>query len=232
MQSRRLRVVLHTGNLPIESAIWDNRVKPDRCAAPENRPVARAQASAMRPARDLPVALLLALSLADGPMRTAEIVRRLAAPRSTLHRVCRILAREGLLDISRRGSIALGPAAEAIGRRREDILRAEDERRLAPRPKHGARAPGASYSLTRNEDCARVAQTARYRRTPRFRLGFSNASLDHPWRIAFVHSIEYGAFRHPDLVSSLAVKHAGLDGARQEQDIAALIASGVDGLIV
>ena len=111
-------------------------------------------------------------------------------------------------------------------------MRAEDERRLAPRRKQLARAPGASYSLIRNPDCSVVAGATRSRRSRKFRLGFSNASLDHPWRTALVHSVEYGAVRSNDLVSSFAVRHARLDAARQARDVAELLKSGVDGLIV
>ena len=103
---------------------------------------------------------------------------------------------------------------------------------LAPRRKRLARAPGASYSLIRNPDCSVVARTTRSRRSRKFRLGFSNASLDHPWRTALVHSVEYGAVRSNDLVSSFAVRHARLDAARQAHDVAELLKSGVDGLIV
>ncbi len=112
------------------------------------------------------------------------------------------------------------------------LVRAEDERRLAPRRKQLARAPGASYSLIRNADCSVVARRTRSRISRKFRLGFSNASLDHPWRTAHVHSVEYGAVRSNDLVSSFAVRHARLDAARQARDVAELLKNGVDGLIV
>ncbi len=188
--------------------------------------------SAPRRGQDIAVALLLALARGPGRLRTGDAVGLLSAPRSSLNRIARILADEGLLDLSRRGWIALGPAASAIGTCREAQLRGEDERRLAPRRKRLARAPGASYALTRNGDCSTLAPAARFRRRPKFRLGFSNASIDHPWRTALVHSVEYGAVRHEDLVSSFSVRHARLDAVRQARDIEALLASGVDGLIL
>jgi hypothetical protein len=96
-----------------------------------------------------------------------------------------------------------------------------------PRP-----SPAASYSLIRNPDCSVVARSTRSRISHKFRLGFSNASLDHPWRTALVHSVEYGAVRSSDLVSSFAVRHARLDASRQAHDVEELLKSGVDGLIV
>ena len=53
-------------------------------------------------------------------MRTGRRSHVLARPRSTLNRLCRILAQYELIDLSRRGQIALGPAALTLGSRRED----------------------------------------------------------------------------------------------------------------
>jgi len=184
------------------------------------------------PGREIAVALLLMLADRDGWVRTEEAARRLGAPRSSLHRICRTLARTGLLDLSVRGSIALGPAVAALGASRDEMLRSEDERRLVTGRKPLARGHGASSALVRIPDCAHVVETARFRRTPKFRLGFSNASIDHAWRTALVHSVEYGAVRHESLVSSFSVRHAGLEAERQRRDIEALLASGVDGLIL
>jgi ribose transport system substrate-binding protein len=198
-----------------------------RALDPRNR-----RAKAKPPAWRTAIELLALLSVSDGAVGTGEAIARLGASRSTLNRLCRILAQYELIDLSRRGRIALGPAALTLGSRREDLMRAEDERRLAPRRKQLARAPGASYSLIRNPDGLVVARTTRSRRSRKFRLGFSNASLDHPWRTALVHSVEYGAVRSNELVSSFAVRHARLDAARQTHDVADLLKSGVDGLIV
>jgi ribose transport system substrate-binding protein len=189
-------------------------------------------AGAKPPSWRTAIELLAMLSVSEGAVGTGEAVARLGASRSTLNRLCRILAQYELIDCSRRGRIALGPVALALGSRREELMRAEDERRLAPRRKQLVRAPGASYSLIRNPDCSVVAPTTRSRISRQFRLGFSNASLDHPWRTALVHSVEYGAVRSNNLVSSFEVRHARLDAARQAHDVAELLKSGVDGLIV
>lgn len=187
-----------------------------------------------RPAsgRSIAIELLCLLAASGGPLPIRHALSRLAVARSTLHRVTRILAGHGLLDVSTHGTIALGPAAERLAMRREDRLREEDERRLTPRRKSLARAPGASYVLLRNEMSTLVSDGSRFRRTPKYRLGFSNASIDHPWRTALVHSVEYGAVRHEKLVSSLSVRHAGFDADRQIADIEALLDQGIDGLVL
>jgi DNA-binding IclR family transcriptional regulator len=86
------------------------------------------------PAWRTAIELLVLLSASDDAIGTGEAVARLGATRSTLNRLCLILAQYELLDLSRRGRIALGQAALALGsRREEDLMRAEDERRSAPR---------------------------------------------------------------------------------------------------
>lgn len=191
-----------------------------------------APAGGSRRGRSVAIALICLLAAREGAIRTGEAARHLAIARSSLNRIGRVLADHGLLDLTRRGWIALGPAALRLGNRREAMLRQEDERRQAPRRKRLSRAPGASYVLARNPDCIRLSDTGRFRRTPKFRLGFSNASIDHPWRTALVHSVEYGAVRHEALVSALSVRHAGLDARRQILDIEALLARGIDGLVL
>jgi ribose transport system substrate-binding protein len=199
----------------------------------KQRTVAPAGSSArLAPGRETAVALLLLLADREGRIKTGEAARLLGAARSSLHRISCILAREQLLDLSVRGWISLGSVATALGRRRDEMLRSEDDRRLAPRRKQLTRAPGASYALLRIAECAHVLDTARFRRTPKFRLGFSNASIDNAWRTALVHSVEYGAVRYENLVSSFAVWHARLDARRQARDIEALLSSGIDGLIL
>ena len=115
----------------------------------KRRAVAQTRASARVPGRQTAVALLLLLGDLDRRVRTREVARRLGAASSSGHQISCILARERLLDLSVRGWIALGSVAAALGTRRDEMLRSEDERRLAPRRNQLARAPGASYAVLR-----------------------------------------------------------------------------------
>jgi len=103
---------------------------------------------------------------------------------------------------------------------------------MSPVPSAFCVHPGTSYALIRSAETTQVQCPALSRRNPKFRLGFSNAAINSPWRVALVHSVEYGAAKYRHLVSSLAVRHADQDVGRQATDIAALVASGVDGLIL
>ena len=64
------------------------------------------QSKAKPPAWRITIELLALLSASDGAIGTGEALACLGAPRSTLNRLCRVLARYELLDLSRRGRIA------------------------------------------------------------------------------------------------------------------------------
>ncbi|MBN8997874.1 MAG: hypothetical protein J0H54_00400, partial [Rhizobiales bacterium] len=167
-----------------------------------------------RRGRTAAIALLALVAGRQAGVATGDALAALGIARSSLHRMARILAAHGLLDLSVRGRLSPGPLAVRLALRREAALCGEDERRLAPRGKKLARAPGASYALLRHADCVAVQATSAFRRAPKFRLGFSNASIDHPWRRALVHSVEYGAVRHAPLVASLPPQRSGAESRR------------------
>jgi ribose transport system substrate-binding protein len=171
---------------------------------------------------------ILAFLARRGGTRVAELVRELDAPRASLYRAAASLAEAGALDLGRRGWIALGPLAIHLARRRDEALRREDIDRVAPKrsgPRHGG-------VLVRDPASLRVAPAARFRRAPKYRIGFANAALDSPWRTALVHSVEYGAVKYRAWISDLSVRHAAHCARKQAADIEDLLRSGVEGLIV
>jgi ribose transport system substrate-binding protein len=66
----------------------------------------------------------------------------------------------------------------------------------------------------------------------RFRIGFSAAATDNPWRVALVHSVEHAAARCGDALQSLVVTNAEGSAIRQIADIEQMAADGVDGILV
>lgn len=178
---------------------------------------------------DAAIALLKALAAAGGVAGKAELATAIGVPRASFHRIAMTLATAGLIEVTR-GQLKAGPALDAlietsaIALERDDALRRQRGQRRTERP--ALAASGAD-----NEPIPLTPPRPRHRRG-RFRIGFSNASMDNPWRVALVHSIEYAAASIGDRIEWLAVRHAGDDPARQIEDIDALLAAGVDGLIV
>ncbi len=181
---------------------------------------------------EIAIRLLLRLVECGGTRASGALVGDLGVPRASLARICRTLARHGVLDLSRRGLVRIGPLGVALARRRDASLRQEDGERVVPRPKPLRRAPGTSYGLSRHAQSVAVQDGWSFRRAPRYRIGFANAALDSPWRTALVHSVEYGAVKYRALISGLSVTHAEHRAERQIAGIEALLAAGADGLIV
>lgn len=175
------------------------------------------------------IRLLLALAAAGGRARSGELLKATGLPRASLFRMAKTLAAEGVVEVSR-GEIGLGPAARAVLAAYAAQLTAEDEARAQRvpsllRPVHGLGTQEAKAPIALSKPGLR-------RGNRKFRIGFANASLDNPWRVALMHAVEHGAAALGERVERLEIRTANYDAARQADDIAALAASGVDGLLV
>jgi ribose transport system substrate-binding protein len=148
---------------------------------------------------DVAIRLLTRLIPSSGSCAAAALAADLHVPRSSFYRISRILARSGLLDLTQRGRVRLGPLAIRLAQRRDEAMRDEDPGRAMPHPKPLGRAPATSHVLSRHAASVRLKDCRRFRHSPRFKVGFANADMDNPWQIALVHSVEYGAARHRDL---------------------------------
>ncbi len=180
---------------------------------------------------DMAIELLKALTNAGGQSRTSELTTALDIPRPSLHRISKTLAGEGFLDLSR-GEISVGPTAGRFVDRRRQQFDKEYQRRISARGnKRPSRASIQTGDWQFSEPVKLSAPHVNSGNRP-LRIGFSNASLSNPWRIALVHSIEYGAARLGKAVERLSVRHADDNSAQQCQHIEELLSEGVDGLIV
>ena len=174
------------------------------------------------------IRLLLALCAAGGAARTSELIAATGLPRASLFRMTRTLAGEGVLSLQR-GRLTLGPAARAILHVHAAQIGREDEARQQRmpnllRPAHGVgRGTGGRIALSRPG----VKRTSR-----RLHIGFANAALDNPWRVALMHAVERGASALGNRIERVDIRTANYDAARQADDIAALARSGIDGLLV
>jgi ABC-type sugar transport system substrate-binding protein len=193
--------------------------------------MAQAQRRHYRRGIDTAISLLKAIGRRDGPCRVGELGNALGIPHASLHRIVRALSEHGVVAMPRRGWIVAGPICKVLASRFEANARREDDRLIGRKLGH-ASIGRAGYGLLRNPESCRLTSTTPFRRPPKYRIGFSNAALDSPWRTALVHAVEFGSAKRCDLVSSLTVLHAAHDVARQIADIEALVEAGVDGLVV
>lgn len=171
------------------------------------------------------IGLLDVLSRSRGAVALKDLAA--LAPRSSLYRVVGTMAAAGIITRTK-GMIGVGPLAKA--------LIAEQARRLLPESVSPA-LPRQCDVVERNEvddsspiDLSRPRRWGPQRRS--FRIGFSNISLDNPWRVALVHSVERAAARRDGHIAKFTVRHANNSAETQATDIRELVESGADGLIV
>jgi ribose transport system substrate-binding protein len=180
---------------------------------------------------DATIALLLALARRNGEAKASILQSEIGAPRSSFHRIVRTLTAAGILE-SPRGLLRVGRIAEPLIAANAAALNREGGGR-APRGSRSSRGPTVSRTAEAlDPGPIALSRAIAPRRAARFRIGFSNASMDNSWRVALVHGVEYAAAAFGDRIERLTVLHAKDDWRQQEADIRGLIDQGVDGLIV
>jgi ribose transport system substrate-binding protein len=78
----------------------------------------------------------------------------------------------------------------------------------------------------------RYTDTAKYKKEPPYVIGFSNAAVDNPWRLAELHSIQAAAAKHKDVIKQLIITDANNSPSKQVSDVEDLLQRGVDILLV
>jgi ribose transport system substrate-binding protein len=180
---------------------------------------------------DATIALLVALTKHNGEAEISTLRREIGTPRASFHRIVRTLASQGVVEAPR-GLLRVGPLAKRLVVASAEAAKRED----ASQPSRGSRRP-LKPALCRAAEAKEtsivpLSKPARARQAARFKIGFSNASMDNLWRVALVHTIEYAAANLVDRIERLTVLHADDNARQQEADIESMIAHGVDGLIV
>lgn len=91
---------------------------------------------------------------------------------------------------------------------------------------------GVPRTFLWNPGSVEIFDASAYAKQGPYTIGFSNASISNPWRVAMLHGIEATAERHADQLKHFIITDAGDDPSKQAADIQNLIAQGVDILLV
>jgi len=179
---------------------------------------------------DAAIGILGALAKAGGVARGSDLARDLGIARASFHRICRTLAKAGIVVVEK-GEVRVGPACAKFVTASAAALVREDARR-EQRARGRATPTGVPLLSIEPEPPLLLSPPVMRRRSRRLRIGFSNTSMGNPWRVALVHSVEHAAANLGEEIEWLRVRHAGGDGYQQVRDIQDLLAEGVDGLLV
>ena len=177
---------------------------------------------------DAAIALISALASSGGEAKTSILQHQITAPRASFHRIVRTLTAARILEAPR-GLLRVGSVARRIIAANLEAIQRDDVRRDSRPDWRLALSRAAETSET---GLIALTRPGISRHSARPRIGFSNASMDNPWRVALVHGVEYAASKLGDSIERLTVLHAGDDAHQQEADIERMLAQGLDGLIV
>lgn len=91
---------------------------------------------------------------------------------------------------------------------------------------------GVPRTFLWNPGATEIYDASEYQKEGPYVIGFSNASISNPWRVAMLHGIEAAAERNADKLSRFIITDANDDPSKQAADVQDLIAQGVDILLI
>lgn len=91
---------------------------------------------------------------------------------------------------------------------------------------------GVPRTFLWNPGSVEIYDASEFKKDGPYVIGFSNASISNPWRVAMLHGIEAAAERHKDKLGRFIITDANDDPSKQAADVQDLIAQGVDILLI
>ena len=91
---------------------------------------------------------------------------------------------------------------------------------------------GVPRTFLFNPGFIEIFDASKFKKKGPYTIGFSNAGLSNPWRVAFVHGIEKAAEKHRRQLKKFIITHANDNPTKQISDIQGLISQKVDILLV
>jgi ribose transport system substrate-binding protein len=180
-------------------------------------------------------AILGSFDARNSPRRSAEIVAEIGTSIGTGYGLIRALAKAGWLVRIDHGWIALGPRARGLmyGPLEPATALSNAPAVIAFRSRNVRETEDRAYVCDAwRPDLTEVVETAHFARTRPVRIGFANASLSNAWRMGLLASMEYARRLNDKRISEFISLSADDDADQQTAQIDALVASGIDLLIV
>lgn len=175
--------------------------------------------------------ILKGFDVHNTPRRTQDVLEALGTTRSTGFGLLRALVRAGWLERVDHGLVRLGEKARAMAFVPLDGHDQSDKAKMRAAPGAAPRLPGTP-DLEWDPDLVRTVETARYRAAPPYRIGFSNASVRNAWRRAMQESVAYAQKTNKHQIAELLIRDAQDDPALQREQIAELVAEGIQLLMI
>lgn len=166
------------------------------------------------------LAILSAFRDDNAAKHPAELAAHLDIPRSSAYQVIQALVADRYLERVGRGQVRLGARLMELL-----IASQQEQHRLRP-----ARMQARTYLW--NPQLTELVNCGKFRRSPPYRIGFSNASISNPWRVALLEGMRRQAKKYSTLITKFSVSDAQDDPDKQTADINMLLQQDVDLLLV
>lgn len=180
------------------------------------------------------VEILKGFDAQNTPRKTHLILNDLGVTQSTGFGLLRAMVGAGWLQRVDHGILQLGPKARGLMFAALEVPEQMKPRKIAAG--HAApRSDGVDRStpgLEWDPALVQIVDASRYKAAPPYRIGFSNASTSNVWRRAMLDSLSYARKIAQAQVGELLVMDAKDDPEIQLQHINALVAQGIDLLLI
>lgn len=160
------------------------------------------------------------------PLTARELIDRTAIARSTGFALLNALAKRGFLEKTEAGYV-LGPSSRKLSFASTDPVSDRSSLRAASQKRSSA-PEGLKLNPLLFERVTGVPSLI----SPPWKIGFANASLSNPWRVALETNLVERCDRLAPWVSELLVRNADDDADKQAGQIEDMISMGVDALVV
>jgi ribose transport system substrate-binding protein len=155
------------------------------------------------------------------PKQSTELAALLNIPRSSAYQIIQSLVADGYLEKVGHRQVRLGPKVV-------ELLIASRQRQHALRPI----CAQAHRTYLWNPQLAELVNCCRFRRSPPYRIGFSNASVSNPWRVALLQGMQRYVEQHSKLITKFIVSDAQDDPQKQIADVKRMLQQKVDLLLI
>jgi ribose transport system substrate-binding protein len=91
---------------------------------------------------------------------------------------------------------------------------------------------GAPRTFLWNSGPIQFTETAKFKKNPPWTIAVANASISNVWAVGWLHSLQYVAAQHKDVIKQLIVTDANDDSNKQVADIQDLLQRKPDILLV
>jgi ribose transport system substrate-binding protein len=176
-------------------------------------------------------AILKGFDEQNSPRRTQDILDDLGTTRSTGFGLLRAMVRAGWLERFDHGFIRLGPKARSFAFAPLEGSAQAEVAKMRGGPEVSVNSGGAP-DLEWDPALVRTVDTKAFRIHAPYRIGFSNASVNNAWRRAMQDSLAYAQKANRGQISELFIREAKDDPVLQRQQIDALVAQGIDLLLI